>query len=265
MRRLGQHFLICSWVADTMLKAADLSEDDTVLEIGPGHGELTYALASRARRVIAVEKDEMLAETLREASDRKNMGRVVVITGDILALLRTPPWRLHLQGVTAMGNIPYYLTSRLLRLLLEAKPRPQKIVFTVQKEVAERIAAKPPRMNLLALSVRAFGTPKIICAIPSSCFTPRPSVDSAMIAISNISNDFFEKNSLNQDEFFRVIKKAFSAKRKTLTNALVPLFEKKNVQQALMHVKLPHSIRAQELSEKQWIQLVSMLRANVQA
>ncbi len=256
MERLGQHFLACSWVTDILLKTADISKDDAVLEIGPGHGELTYALASRARRVIAVEKDEKLAAALREELRRKNMGRVRVIAGDILSLLRPHPSTLNLQGVKAVGNIPYYLTSRLLRLLLESEPKPRRIVFTIQKEVAERMCAHPPAMNLLALSVQAFGTPQIIRSVPRSCFTPRPRVDSAIIAIANISNDFFEKKSLNQDDFFRVIKKAFSTKRKTLANALAPLFEKEKTRPLLERMKLSDTIRPQELSLPQWAALI---------
>ncbi len=152
-KRLGQHFLISSEVLKKIISAAELSPQDTVLEIGPGTGVLTRAMADCGARIIAVEKDERLAAMLEDECKRRGMASVRIIRGDILkipfARLGLPP---HYRVV---ANIPYYLTGRLIRRLLEAAPPPRDILLMVQVEVAERITAKPPHMNLLALAVQA--------------------------------------------------------------------------------------------------------------
>ncbi|MFN3302081.1 MAG: 16S rRNA (adenine(1518)-N(6)/adenine(1519)-N(6))-dimethyltransferase RsmA, partial [Patescibacteria group bacterium] len=166
------------------IKSANLSKDDVVLEIGPGTGILTLELAKRAKKVIAVEKDEKMIEILKDVLKNSGIQNVQIIKGDILKLLTS-----HFQLPTSfkvVGNIPYYLTSRLLRNLLELKKKPKLIVLMVQKEVAQRICAKPPKMNLLAVSVQFYGKPEIVSYVSKKSFWPRPKVDSAIIKISEI-------------------------------------------------------------------------------
>ena len=230
-----------------MIKTAEISASDTVLEVGSGRGELTFDLTRHAGRVIAVEKDEKLATRLREELRRRQVKNVSVIPGDILKLSSVP----NLVRYKAVGNIPYYLTSRLIRILLEDEPRPEMIVFTVQKEVAQKIVAKPPQMNLLALSIQAFGRPEIVKTVPASCFSPRPKVDSAIIKISDISDQFFQKNRLDGAEFFEILRRAFSQKRKLLKNSL----SLNLTRPGLVNIRA----RPQELSLEQWAKIVTAI------
>src|SRR3989344_3180155 len=181
---LGQHFLKNKKILEEMARAAELSKKDIVLEVGPGRGTLTEILAARAKKVIAVEKDRDLIPVLREKfRDYKN---AEIIEGDILAKAVKPP----LGGLTAksykiVANIPYYITSRFLRIFLSnSKVRPKLMVLMLQKEVAERICAKPPRMSLLALSVQLYAKPEIIRRVSKGQFSPPPKVDSAIIKIT---------------------------------------------------------------------------------
>ncbi|QQG44869.1 MAG: ribosomal RNA small subunit methyltransferase A [Candidatus Sungiibacteriota bacterium] len=214
-KSLGQHFLRCRWVISTLVHAAELKSTDTVLEIGPGTGILTRALARRAKKVIAVEKDEKLAEELRIRLADGNIKNVTIISGDILKVL--PRAKLG-TGYKVAANIPYYLTSRLLRVLLEQKQQPSLMVLTVQKEVAQRITAKPPHMNLLALSVQAYGKPEIIKTVPASCFWPKPRVDSAVIKIRLKTK--VAGNDTKLRGLFTLARSAFGQKRKTLRRSL---------------------------------------------
>ena len=253
---LGQHFLKCRWVTHQILRAADISKNDTVLEVGPGAGALTFALTAAAGRVIAVEKDERLAEELKTRAGRTGIKNLEIITGDILNFLPQTKFGAH----KVLGNIPYYLTSRLLRLLISHPDKPERIVFTIQKEVARRITARPPRMNLLALSVRAFGKPEIVKAVPASCFSPKPKIDSAIIKISDISNRYFETTSFDQDFFFKVAAAAFAGKRKMLTTTLSKMFPKNKVVHALDRAHLPLTARPEQCSLDQWRALITALQ-----
>ena len=280
-KSLGQHFLRCGWVSDTLIATAGLTKEDTVLEIGPGTGILTRPLAAASRYVIAVEKDERLAAETAETLKKENTTNVRIITGDILKLL---PNLARYDKVIA--NIPYYLTGRLIRLLLESPTKPSAIALTIQKEVAERMVAKPPHMNpvrsktpqasaaptrsgrtsngmnLLALGVQAFGTPKIIKIVPASCFSPKPKIDSAIIVISDISDDFFIKNAIGQDEFFALARAGFGKKRKTLANSLASVAGDKEKSLALIRAAgLKDTSRPEELAIDQWATLAKCKRS----
>lgn len=255
-KSLGQHFLKCDWVISILLKAAELKSGDVVLEIGPGTGVLTRALAKHAQKVIAVEKDEKLAEALEESLKKEEVRNVKIIKGDILKILPDSKPLTNKQRFKVVANIPYYLTSRLLRILLEKGPRPNLIALTIQKEVAERISAKPPRMNLLALSVQAFSRPKIIKAVPASCFWPKPKVDSAIIKITNLSENFFIRNGLDAEKFFQIAKTAFGQKRKLLTGSLAKIVNKEQLGQVLKEAKINLRARPEELNLDQWLKIV---------
>lgn len=260
-KSLGQHFLKCRWVVSTLIHAAELKPSDIVLEVGPGTGVLTRALAAQVKRVIAVEKDERLAEGLKSRLAQEEIENVEVVPEDILKKFLPLSTALGLKdaGYKLVSNIPYYLTSRLLRLLLETGPRPELIVLTIQKEVAQRITARPSKMNLLALSVQVYGKPEIIKEVPSSCFYPKPRVDSAIIKISDISDTIFKNWGVNPSVFYGILRLAFSKKRKMLLNSLGKPLGRETVEEALKKIKIPRTARPEELSLKNWCALVSLL------
>lgn len=244
---LGQYFLRCSWVLGAMEKAAELNSDDTVLEIGPGEGALTRHLAGKVRRLIAIEKDEGLARAL--VHEFRGNRSVEIKEGDILKIdLPRRPYKV-------VANIPYYLTSRLLRRLFESEEPPSSVILMVQKEVAERMLALPPKSNLLSLAVRAHGTPKIIARVPRSCFYPQPKIESAIIKIQGISDIFFRTHEISEKDFFAVARAGFGNKRKTLVNSLSNLHGKKIAQVALEAADIGPRRRAQELSLDEWTTL----------
>ncbi|MBI4224731.1 MAG: ribosomal RNA small subunit methyltransferase A [Candidatus Sungbacteria bacterium] len=259
---LGQNFLTCEWVLSDLAKAAELTASDTVLEIGPGTGVLTRFLAARVKKVVAVEKDRQLSSSLSEAFAQEKISNVEIITGDILKLLPhlIADYSLPTLGYKLVSNIPYYLTSRLIRTLLELEKKPEVIVLTIQKEVAERIVARPPDMNILALSVQAYGTPEIVADVPASCFNPQPKVDSAILKITHISENFFTKHHIASKDFFSLVKAGFSSRRKMLTNNLRSFASKKELVQALHSIGHSPSARAQELSLQEWIKIIVNLR-----
>ncbi|MCX6036296.1 MAG: 16S rRNA (adenine(1518)-N(6)/adenine(1519)-N(6))-dimethyltransferase RsmA [Chloroflexi bacterium] len=211
---LGQNFLQDNHVLQEIVSMADLGPADTVMEIGPGLGSLTRYLALLARSVTAVELDRKLFPALESVlAPYKN---VRLVQGDILKL--NPAELMETPGYIVVANIPYYITSVVIRHLLEAEQRPSRVVLTVQKEVAERICAGAGRMSLLALSVQVYGKPVIGTTIPAEAFYPPPKVDSAVLCIEIYAQPIIPADRL--DRFFILIKAGFSQKRKTLRNAL---------------------------------------------
>src|SRR3989344_5972122 len=219
-KSLGQNFLVNPHILDKIISAAEISKDDVILEVGPGTGNLTKKLAEKAKKVIAIEKDHRLIEPLKQTF--KNHSNVEIMRGDILDtktdfVLQSPSLS---DKYKIVANIPYYITSNLLRTIFEAWPKPKLIVLTVQKEVAKRIVAKPPDMNLLALSVQFYSEPKIISYISRGSFRPMPKVDSAIIKLTPRNNEHGAMNtadahcSLLTDHFFKLIRAGFSGKRK---------------------------------------------------
>lgn len=207
IKRMGQNFLVSPSALKKILHAADLKSNDTILEIGPGTGVLTRELIEKAKEVYAVEKDSQLCKDLKENfSDWKN---TEIIEEDILKLdLGFLP-----KNYKVVANIPYYITSPVIRKLLEAENRPSLIILTIQKEVAERICAKPPKMSLLSVSVQFYAKPKIAARISKNSFWPKPKVDSAVLQIIPCSK---ERN----DSFFKIVKAGFSHPRKQIANNL---------------------------------------------
>ena len=213
-RSLGQNFLVEEGALAKVAAAAEIAPEETVLEIGPGLGSLTRHLAAVARRVVAVELDPDLLPAL--AAVLKPHANVGVVQGDILTLplqsLGLPP------GYKVAANIPYYITSAVIRHLLEAESRPASIVLTVQREVAERVCAKPGEMSVLAVSVQFYSVPRIVARIPAGSFYPRPNVDSAVVRLDVLLRRAVDVK--DSEVFFRVVKAGFSQKRKQLRNAL---------------------------------------------
>ncbi len=258
-KSLGQHFIRCNWVVDTLVQSAVVSKTDRIVEVGPGTGILTRVLAQTAHEVIAVEKDEKLAEELTIALASEKISNVRVVTGDILKIFPEVVATHTLQPITykLVANIPYYLTSRLIRILLEEGPQPHTIAFTIQKEVAERIVAKPPHMSLLSLSVQIFGTPHLVKIVPRTCFWPQPKIDSALCTIK-VTNSLDAKNDLK--ELFTLARQGFAQKRKKLSHTLGKTYGKTVVETALATVGISKDARPQELAPSQWQNLLNLLK-----
>jgi 16S rRNA (adenine1518-N6/adenine1519-N6)-dimethyltransferase len=254
IKRLGQNFLIDKNVLKKIVEAAELSINDVVLEVGPGIGNLTIELAKKIKKVIAVEKDKRMVEILKERLKEERIENVEIINEDILKFL--PSFKVR-GSYKVVANIPYYLTSRLIRNLLEMERKPKLIVLMVQKEVAQRICAKPPKMNLLAVSVQFYAKPKIVSFVSKNCFWPRPKVDSAIIKIEPKKEDLTDK-----DLFFKIVKAGFSQPRKQLINNLSKkLKEKKEIiKKFLSEAKILPIKRAEALSIEDWKKLTKIFK-----
>jgi 16S rRNA (adenine1518-N6/adenine1519-N6)-dimethyltransferase len=213
-KSLGQNFLHDNNLLHKIVDTADLMPEDTVLEIGPGTGALTALLAQAARRVIAIEVDERLKPVLDETLETYN--NVWIIYQDVLAV--DVPMLVRPDGYVVVANLPYYITSAILRHLLESQHPPRRLVLTVQMEVAERLVAQPPDMSLLSVSVQFFGKPRIVTRLKPGVFWPRPDVDSAVVQI-----DTYDRPPVDVPDaptFFRVVRAGFGQKRKQLRNSI---------------------------------------------
>lgn len=250
-KSLGQNFLFSYPALNKVVRAADLDENDTVLEIGAGVGSLTRLLAERAGRVVAVEFDERLLPALREAVS--HLLNVRVVAGDIMDLplgdlVGDQPYRV-------VANIPYNLTSALIRKLMESPHPPQNVVLTVQREVAERVCAQPGDMNLLALGVQVYGVPTVKGIIKAGAFYPSPSVDSAILRIDRYAEFDIQEDEI--DRVFELAHAAFEQKRKQLHNSLehgLPM-GKNQAGELLENAGIDPTRRPQTLAMAEWIAL----------
>jgi len=254
---LGQNFLIDSGALRKVVNSADIGPGDVVLEVGPGLGSLTRYLAVVAGRVIAVELDARLLPPLQQVL--APFDNVEIVHGDILQLDPTshfPPSTAHYLVV---ANIPYYITSALLRHLLEAANPPRRLVLTVQQEVAQRMCAAPGKLSLLALSVQVYGAPRIAAKIPARAFFPPPKVDSAVVRV-----DLYPAPRIpppHTDAFFKLAKAGFSQKRKTLRNALAGGmgWPKEQAETLLAAAEIDPQRRAETLTLPEWERLTRSL------
>jgi 16S rRNA (adenine1518-N6/adenine1519-N6)-dimethyltransferase len=213
-KRLGQNFLQDPHALEKIVQVAEIQSTDTVLEIGPGLGCLTRYLAAKAQNVVAVELDEKLFPPLETVI--APYPNIQLVHGDMLGI--EPGEIIEQDDYLVVANIPYYITSALIRHLLESTPKPRRIVLTIQKEVAERICAEPGDMSLLALSVQVYGQPQVAAHIPAKAFFPAPKVDSSVLVIDIYSTPLVDESQL--DIFFQLIKAGFSQKRKKLRNSI---------------------------------------------
>ncbi len=236
-KSLGQNFLANPHVLDRIIGAAAIRPSDTVLEVGPGKGALTERLVATGASIIAIEKDRRLIEPLRSKFGDKANFRLIegdILTADAQAI------GLEAGNYKVVANIPYYLTSHLIRLMLEKWPRPTTAVLMVQEEVARRILAEAPDMNLLALSVRLYARPELIARVSRNSFRPVPKVDSAVIALHTLS----DADRAANEGILRLARGAFGQKRKKLSATIAP--------EILAAAGLDPSRRPQELSVGQW-------------
>jgi len=257
-RSRGQNFLITPQVYDQVIAGAGLKSTDKVLEVGPGLGFLTFRLAEIVKEVVAVELDRGLSEVLRTRLEIKEVKNVHVIQNNILdfATFKNLP-KGFTDNYKIVANLPYNITSIFLRKFLEGDFKPTSLTLMLQKEVAERIVARPGDMSLLALSVQFFAEAKIIAPVAKHDFWPAPAVDSAIIHLKT-----HDKNkSIDQKFFFRLAKIGFSSKRKMLKNNLSAGLKitTEEVQKYLTAANLPATCRPQELSLEEWIRLYRMI------
>ena len=251
-KSLGQNFLVEPAGLMKVIDAAELSGSEEVLEIGAGLGSLTYLLAQTCARVITVEIDRHMLEPLAEAL--KPFTNVQIVPGDILEL--DPATLVSQENYVVVANIPYYITSAIIRHLLEAAVKPSRIILTIQQEVAQRIVARDGKMSLLSLSVFVFGEPEIVSTIPAGSFFPAPDVDSAVLRIRLHPEPLIRSSQL--DLFFKLAHAGFGQKRKTLRNSLsaglsLPANE---VEARLLEADIEPSRRAETLSMAEWARLV---------
>ncbi len=223
-RYLGQHFLVSKNKLKKIVEALELKNGETIIEIGPGHGELTMVIRYQTSnvKIVAIEKDKKLTPFLkRKFVLDKN---IKIVDGDALKILPELTKKLKDRNYKIAGNIPYYITGRLLRILSELKNKPSLTVLTTQKEVAQRICSQPPRMNLLAASVQFWAKPKIAGYISKKDFRPQPLVNSAIIKLIT------KNEPRGADNYYQLIKTIFRHPRKTIKNNLAAAFGKLNAE-----------------------------------
>jgi 16S rRNA (adenine1518-N6/adenine1519-N6)-dimethyltransferase len=245
---LGQHFLIDGEVLKRITSAAELAPTDVIVEVGPGLGVLTRELAQKAGRVIAIELDSRLAAALKQAL--ASFDNVTIVNDDVLKI---EPKNLA-TAYKVVANLPYYITSPVLRHFLEASAKPQLMILMVQKEVAEAIAAKPGEMSLLSVSVQFYGEPRIISPVPAECFYPAPKVDSALLRINLYPQP---RVSVEEEGFFAVVRAGFTAPRKQLANSLAQgLGASKSETLSLLETAgIASQRRAETLALEEWARL----------
>jgi 16S rRNA (adenine1518-N6/adenine1519-N6)-dimethyltransferase len=254
---LGQNFLIDKNVLRKIIDSAQLKSTDVVLEVGPGIGTLTQELAKHAEKVIAVEKDKKMVNILTDVLIASNATNVQIVNADILR------YKLLTTNYKLIANIPYYLTSPLIRKFLESSNPPSEMILMLQKEVAQRICAKPPKMSLLAVSVQFYAQTKIISYVSKNCFWPSPKVDSAIIKITPSPElGEFPRARGSVELFFKIVKAGFSQPRKQLVNNLTTLkssddvkLDKVKISDWLLKNNLRSEQRAEVLSIDDWIKL----------
>ncbi len=273
-KKLGQNFLVDKKILEKIIITADLKPKDIILEIGSGIGNLTMELAKKVKRVIAVEKDAKMCEILKETL--KDFKNIEIINKDILKVLNS---QFSVINYKVIANLPYYIVSPVIRKLLEKKNPPQVMILMVQKEVAQRICAKPPKMSILSTSVQFYAKPEIITYVSRKSFFPQPKVDSAIIKITpstKVSDRtlLWKGETIDKDLFFNIVKAGFKYPRKQLINNLSRLdliflkkpglknrklkdlkISRKKIKIWLLKNKIQPTQRAETLSIKDWINL----------
>lgn len=255
-RGKGQNFLVDHEALMAMVEAANLKPTDAVLEIGPGSGVLTQELATRAKKVVAVELDKKLVQMLKKTT--KGAKNLEVVEGDILNFTNQELADRLGGEYQIVANLPYSITGVTLRKFLSQGPKPKRLVLMLQKEVAQRLAAKPGRLSLPGLQAQLYGEPRIYQIIKKTSFFPVPEIDSAILIIDNIGAGQAVADGLDDKKFWQLAKIGFSSPRKQLFNNLAGGLHitKDLAAQLLKKAKIGPQARAQELSVADWLRLV---------
>ncbi len=277
-KSLGQNFLKNTHIINNIVLAGEISKDDIVVEIGPGAGALTAKILdtitdTKAKKLIAIEKDHRAIELLQEKyKEYIEKGIFVLIEGDFLEM--------DLAQITEhekfilIGNIPYYITGAILRKSLESAHKPKRAVFLVQREVAERIVCRNTTESILSQSIRIFGDAELLMHVSKGNFVPAPKVDSAVIRINSISDKKLTDAHITSESFFDVLHAGFAHKRKKMFSNIYEYLEKivlnrnkeemkQTLQQIFAICGLSENSRAEELTNNQWILLVSKISSDI--
>lgn len=257
---LGQHFLVDSSALMASIDAAELSQDDVVIEVGPGLGVLTEELSQKAGQVIAVELDERISSLLQKRLSRSS--NITIVNENILDIEIHTLLTKSKSGYKVVANLPYYVAAPILRHFLEAQIKPQKMVVMVQKEVAESIVAASGKMSLLGIGVQIYGKPSIVTKVPAESFYPPPKVGSAIVRI-----DVFERPVIDVDiaGFFKVVRAGFSTPRKQLRNSLALglSISPDNAVELLNMADIPPQRRAETLTLEEWAELYNCVTISI--
>jgi 16S rRNA (adenine1518-N6/adenine1519-N6)-dimethyltransferase len=251
-KSLGQHWLRDHDVLRSIADQADITKEDTILEIGPGLGTLTSELLKRAKKVIAIEFDENLARKLPGQFPGKNLE---VVNRDILSFdLSSLP-----DKYKVVANVPYYITSKIVQLLMTTQNKPSMTVLLVQKEVAERLAARPGNMSILAISAQLYADVTLGDVVLAEMFTPPPKVDSQVVVLKTRPQPLLDGDQ--EKTFFRIVKAGFSEKRKKLHSSLAGglHISKDSARELLQRVGISSDVRAEALSIEQWQKLMEII------
>ena len=269
---LGQHFLVDEEILRLITVAAEITPTDIIMEIGPGLGVLTRELARQAGWVIAIELDSKLTNILRKTMS--SFGNITIINEDVLRINQTAllqEQKAKLPSIISnpfsykiVANLPYYITSPVLRRFLEATIKPQIIVVMVQKEVAEAIVAGPGQASLLSISVQLYGKPVIMSYVPAQCFYPVPEVDSAILTVTLYSQPTVEV--VDRESFFALVRAGFSASRKQIGNSLSQGLgvSKTEVLSLLAMANIVPQRRAETLTIEEWAHLWQIFNQRVE-
>ncbi|MBI2674007.1 MAG: ribosomal RNA small subunit methyltransferase A [Candidatus Zambryskibacteria bacterium] len=263
-KSLGQHFLKSEKALRTIVQTGKIEKNDIILEIGPGTGIMTAELLNTGAKVVAIEKDDNLHEFLKKKFGQEIVsGQLTLIHDDILKFDLS---KLAAKSYKLIANIPYNITGAILKKFLETDYQPERMVLLVQKEVAERITGRPlgsstskwEKESILSISVKAYSTPKYIETVKAGSFAPMPKVDSAIIAIENISKKFF--TDFSEKNFFTILRAGFKSKRKKLSSNLSTIFDKDKVQTVFQQLNLDDNLRAEDVGIEIWRRLAAHLR-----
>lgn len=257
-RSKGQNFLIEEDVYNKIVESAEINKDETVLEVGPGLGFLTFKLAKKAKKVLAVEVDEKIASFLQTLIIGNKVKNIKIFNKDILKAKGDNFSKIGKYKI--VSNLPYNITSIFLRKFLSLSNKPEIIVLMLQKEVVERIMAKPPKMSLLSISVQFYAEVEKIMDVKREYFYPAPEVDSAVIKIT--PNKKLLKNYEEEKKFFKILRIAFSSKRKMLKNNLANglKIDIKKIEKILIDLNLDTKIRSEQLEISEWLKIFQFLK-----
>jgi 16S rRNA (adenine1518-N6/adenine1519-N6)-dimethyltransferase len=283
-KSLGQHFLTSTHVLEQIIAAAHIEKGERVLEIGPGTGILTRALLDAGVKVLAVEKDDRAIELLKEKFAKEIASEDLSVLHDDILEMRKAGEAGILSGAGTDGqrkpesipasfavvaNIPYYITGAILESFLEHEPRPTRMILLVQREVAERIVARGDhgeseggKESILSISVKAFGTPKLVARVPRGAFNPPPTVESAILSIEEISDRLFRENNVEIQAFFRILKAGFAHKRKLLKKNLIEVFGEETrakIDDIWKQNNLDEKIRAEDVPLEMWMKIAILM------
>ncbi|MEZ4180002.1 MAG: 16S rRNA (adenine(1518)-N(6)/adenine(1519)-N(6))-dimethyltransferase RsmA [Candidatus Doudnabacteria bacterium] len=252
----GQNFLMDEMVFYRMIEAINLNQDDKVVEVGPGIGNLTRILLENSQQVLAIEKDKQFIPVLEDY--KKNFSNLDYVLADVLKYDFVK--HLSQQPYKVVANIPYYVTGKIIQLFMQAQVKPQAMSLLMQKEVAQNLTAKPGKLNLLALSVQLFADTELIEIVPAGKFFPAPKVDSAAVAIILHKEPKYKVEDL--EGLFKLWKACFAGKRKQIHNTLVNNFglTKTQALEALEKAKILETARPQHLTIEQWLDLQTKIK-----